>query len=43
MCGYCCVAFIGFLIESKNLLDYTNLFSTSEYKKSDNIIQKFFQ
>ena len=30
MCGYLCIGFIGFMLEGKSLLDYTNLFSPDE-------------
>ena len=43
MYGYCCIGFIDFMPKGKNLLDYTNLFSPSEYQKNDKIIQKCFQ
>ena len=33
MCRYFCIGFIDFTLKSKSLLDYTNLFSTSEYEK----------
>ena len=28
MCGYFCIEFINYILKSKTLLDYTNLFST---------------
>ena len=37
-----CVGFIDFILKYKNLLDYTNLFSSNEYKKNDKIILKYF-
>ena len=43
MCGYFCIGFIDFILKSKSLLEYTNLFSTSKYKKNDKIILKYFQ
>ena len=43
MCGFCCIAFIEYLLAGKNLLDYTNLFSTNYYKKNDKIIYKYFK
>ena len=33
MCECCCIVFIDFMIKGKSLSDYTDLFSTSEYKK----------
>ena len=38
MCVYFCVEFIDFILESKSLLDYTNLFFPNEYEKDDKII-----
>ena len=34
MCEFYCVALIEYMIERKTLLDYTNLFSPNDYKKS---------
>ena len=42
MCGYFCNGFIDFMLKSKSLLDYTNLFSPNEYEKNDNTILKYF-
>ena len=39
MCGYFCIGFINFMLKSKSLLEYTNLFSS----KNDKIILKCFQ
>ena len=43
MCGYVFIGFIDFMINSKSLLDYTNLFSPNEHEKNDAIILKFSQ
>ena len=37
MCGYFCIGFIDSMLKDKILLEYTNLFSTNEYKKNDKI------
>ena len=42
-CGYFCTGFIDFMLRGKNLLDYTNLFSSKEYEKNEKIILKYFQ
>ena len=42
-CGYFCIRFIDFMLKVKKLLEYTNFFSTNEYKKNDKIILKYFQ
>ena len=33
MCGYFCIAFIDFMLTSKTLTDFTNLFSPNDFKK----------
>ena len=35
MCVYFCIGFIDFMLKSKSLLDYTNLFSSNDYEKND--------
>ena len=42
MCGYFCIGFIDFMLKSKRLWEYKNLFSPNEYKKNDKIILKYF-
>ena len=42
MCGYFCIGFINFMLESKTLTDFTNLFSPIDFKKNDNIILNNF-
>ena len=43
MFGYLCIWLNDFMVEGKSLLEYTNSFSSSEYKKNDKIILKYFQ
>ena len=43
MSGYFCIEFTYFMLKSKILLDYKNLFSPKEYGKNDKIILKHFQ
>ena len=43
MCGYCCIGFIDFMLASKKLTDYANLFSSHDLKKDDNIILSYFK
>ena len=43
MCGYLRIGCIDFMLKSRSLLDYKNLFSPNEYKKNDKIILKYFQ
>ena len=39
MCGYFCSGFINFMLKGKSLLDYTSLFSPSEYEKNKVILK----
>ena len=43
MCGYFCIGFIDFMLASKKLTDYTNLFSPHDFKNNDNIILLYFK
>ena len=43
MCEYFCDGFIDFMLKSKGLLEFTNLFSKNDYEKNDKIILKYFQ
>ena len=42
MCRYFCIVFIDYMLMSKNLTDYTNLFSPNNFKKNDDITLKYF-
>ena len=42
MCGYFCIGFIDFMVKGKNLTDFTNLFSTNNFKKDDDINLNYF-
>ena len=42
-CGYFCIGFIDFMLKSKSLLEYRNLFSPNEYRKNDEVILKYLQ
>ena len=42
MCGYFFIGFIDFTLKGKSLLDYTNLFSPTEYEKNGKAILKYF-
>ena len=37
MSGYYCIEFINYMLKGKTLLDYTNLFSPNDFKKTDQI------
>ena len=42
MCDYFCIGFINFMFNGKSLTDYTNLFSSNDFNKNDDIILKYF-
>ena len=43
MCGYFCIGFINFMLASKKLTGYTNLFFPYDFKKNGNIILNYFK
>ena len=43
MCGYYCIEFINYILKGKTLLDYTNLFSSNDFKKNDQVIKRIFK
>ena len=42
LCGYFCIGFIDFMLAGKTLTDFTNLFSSNNFKKNDDIILNYF-
>ena len=42
MYGYFCIGFINYIFKGKSLTDFTNLFSTNNFKKNDNMILNYF-
>ena len=38
MCGFCCIAFIEYMLAGKALLDYANWCYSNEYKKNEKTI-----
>ena len=38
MCGVFCIGFIDFMLKSRSLLEYTNLFPSNECEKNEKII-----
>ena len=42
MCGYFCIGFIDFMLAGKTLTEFTNLFSTNNFKRNDDIILNYF-
>ena len=43
MCGYFCILFIEYMLNNKNLTDFTNLFSPWDFKKNDKITGRYFK
>ena len=43
MCGYFFIRFIDFMFKGKALTEYTNLFSSHDFKKNDDIILSYFK
>ena len=43
MCGYFCIGFIDFMLKSITLTGFTNNFSPSNFKWSDDIILNYFK
>ena len=43
MCGFYCIAFIGYMLAGKTLLDFTNFFFPNDYEKHDKVIYKYFK
>ena len=41
MCGYFCIGFINFMLNGKNLTDFTSLFSPYNFDENDNIILSY--
>ena len=41
MCGYFCIGFIDFMLKGKSLTDFTNLFSSNNFRKNDDIILNY--
>ena len=38
-----CIEFINYMLKSKTLFDYTNLFSPNDFKKNDQVIKRIFK
>ena len=43
MCGYFSIRFINFMLRGKTLTEFTNLFSSNDFKRNDNIILNYFK
>ena len=43
MCGYFCIVFIDFMLKRNSLLEYTNLFSSSDQEANDKMVLKYIQ
>ena len=42
MCRYFCIGFIDFMLKGKTLTEFTNLFSSNNFKKNGDMILKYF-
>ena len=42
LCGHFCIGFIDFMLAGKTLTEFTNLFSSNNFKKNDDIILNYF-
>ena len=43
MCGYYCIEFINYMLKGKTLLDYTNLFSPNDLKKTIELLKEYLR
>ena len=43
MCGHICIWFIDFMLAGKELADFTNMFSSYDFKNSDGLILSYFK
>ena len=43
MCGYYCIEFINYMLKGKSLLDYTNLFSPNDLKKTMKLLKEYLK
>ena len=43
MCRYYCIEFINYMLECKTLLDYTNLFSANDFKRTIELLKEYLK
>ena len=43
MCRYFCISFINYMLKSKTLNDFTNLFSPNDFEKNDEKVSRHFK
>ena len=43
MCGYFCIEFINYMLKGKTLLDYTNLFSLNDLKRTIKLSKEYLR
>ena len=43
MCGYFCIEFINYMIKGKTILEYTNLFSPNDFKKTIKLLKEYLK
>ena len=42
MCRYFCIGFIDFMLTGKTLTEFTDIFSSNNFKKNNDIFLKYF-
>ena len=42
MLGYFCISYIDFMVKGKTFTEFTNLFSSNNFEKNDDMILKYF-
>ena len=43
MCGYFCIEFINYMLKGKTLLDYTDLFSPNDFKRTIKLLKEYIK
>ena len=43
MCGYFCIEFINYMLKGKTLLDYTNLYSPNDFKRTIKLLKEYLR
>ena len=43
MCGYFCIEFINYMLKGKTLLDYTNLYSPNDFKRTIELLKEYLR
>ena len=43
ICGYFCIEFINYMLKDKTLLDYTNLYSPNDFKRTIELLKEYLR